>query len=931
MMHAACRSGLLALLLLACAAAGAQSVSPAARPSAPDHPPPLPPPLPAPRPVATAAQDPAAASTRTLRGDHAFQQGQYTQAYAHYLAAEGLLGDAATPALQVDLRYRQGRALVAANRHDAAIAPLQSALALQRPVGDALLLGQILHVLAEAVGAGNAPLPARALFDEALAQRRAAHDVAGEVRTLVNYAQWHVRLGEWGAAVARLDQASAVATVAGAALRSEDHNRLASSIGVVRALLGQYPLAQAAFAQAGALSRASGDALGVAESQRNQAFVALESGDAEAARALYLQSIEALPETAWLPRALGLNGAGYALVRMRRGAEAAPLLEDAVATLRRAGDELELARALESLASARVLLGEVDIARRHYAQSLSLARRHGALDDEREVLLSLARLSLAQAQPGAAELYLKLAVDVSQRLRLGAAALAAQDRKALAQRLVEPYKLLARLLVEQQRLLEAERVLLALKDAEFADFTRGDEVPTTEPVLSAEERASLSEINDTGETLGRIYSELAALARGQANLAPQEQARLRSREEQALNRLVGALSGLDQKLAARRAVPLVPALMELRLGDTVSQLALHAQGEAAAMLMFVPDQHLTTVLLAGPFGSRALALPVGLVTLVPLISALRQALIDKADYVPAARALHRVLVAPVEKELARDPLPPSMWMLFLTDELRYLPFAALIDADGRHLVEKVRLSQLITSALDQLLAPARDWTISAFGSTLAAPAHRLSALPAARIEVLSLVRTTSNPQGLMAGHSWLDEQFTREAWQATFQRLGLPAPQATVIHVASHFKIVPGDWNNSFLLLGGNDEFRVSELRSAANLSLRHVDLVTLSACATELNDQASGRELEGFGALLLKRGARAVIGTLWAVQDEGTAALMQRFYGARGERRQMSKAAAMQQAQLDLLQGRVRATNAALDLRHPHYWAPFVLMGNWL
>ena len=66
-------------------------------------------------------------------------------------------------------------------------------------------------------------------------------------------------------------------------------------------------------------------------------------------------------------------------------------------------------------------------------------------------------------------------------------------------------------------------------------------------------------------------------------------------------------------------------------------------------------------------------------------------------------------------------------------------------------------------------------------------------------------------------------------------------------------------------------------------------------------------------------------------MQDEGTAALMQRSYAARGKQRKMFKAAAMQRAQLDPLQRRVRATNAALDLRHPRYWAPFVLKENWL
>jgi CHAT domain-containing protein len=84
-------------------------------------------------------------------------------------------------------------------------------------------------------------------------------------------------------------------------------------------------------------------------------------------------------------------------------------------------------------------------------------------------------------------------------------------------------------------------------------------------------------------------------------------------------------------------------------------------------------------------------------------------------------------------------------------------------------------------------------------------------------------------------------------------------------------------------------------------------------------------------GVLLQKRGARAVIGTLWAIQDEGSAALMQAFYKAHGEQHRMSKAAALQAAQLDLLQGRINSSNPAVSLKHPYYWAPFLLMGNWL
>jgi CHAT domain-containing protein len=82
----------------------------------------------------------------------------------------------------------------------------------------------------------------------------------------------------------------------------------------------------------------------------------------------------------------------------------------------------------------------------------------------------------------------------------------------------------------------------------------------------------------------------------------------------------------------------------------------------------------------------------------------------------------------------------------------------------------------------------------------------------------------------------------------------------------------------------------------------------------------ANGREFEGFGALVQNRGAKAVIASLWSVSDQSTARLMTAFYAAR--RTGLSKAAALQSAQLALLAG---------PDAHPYHWAPFILMGNWL
>jgi len=63
-------------------------------------------------------------------------------------------------------------------------------------------------------------------------------------------------------------------------------------------------------------------------------------------------------------------------------------------------------------------------------------------------------------------------------------------------------------------------------------------------------------------------------------------------------------------------------------------------------------------------------------------------------------------------------------------------------------------------------------------------------------------------------------------------------------------------------------------------------------------------------------------------VQDESTRLLMQQLYKLRSENTHISKAEALRQAQLKLLYGRIEAKG---NYSHPYFWAPFVMMGNWL
>jgi CHAT domain-containing protein len=107
-----------------------------------------------------------------------------------------------------------------------------------------------------------------------------------------------------------------------------------------------------------------------------------------------------------------------------------------------------------------------------------------------------------------------------------------------------------------------------------------------------------------------------------------------------------------------------------------------------------------------------------------------------------------------------------------------------------------------------------------------------------------------------------------------------------------------------------------------------------------------NGQEIDGLGATAQIRGVKAVISSLWEVDDSSTGELMSDFYRlwATGGGK-IGKEAALRQAQLNLLSGKVTPQSSAANrgvafddqqpgtpsnYAHPYYWAPFVLMGNW-
>jgi CHAT domain-containing protein len=328
----------------------------------------------------------------------------------------------------------------------------------------------------------------------------------------------------------------------------------------------------------------------------------------------------------------------------------------------------------------------------------------------------------------------------------------------------------------------------------------------------------------------------------------------------------------------------------------------------------------------------------------------------KLDPLPLAQELYKILIGPVAKDLQKANAQVLMWSL--DGVLRYLPVAAL--HNGRqYLVEQYR-NAVFTPASQARLKdmPSRQWNALGLGVTKAHGA-RIPALPGVMEEMHGIIREagqndSSAKGGVLPGMIKLDEAFTQEAMLAGLRQ------RPPVVHVASHFQFQPGNETNSALLLGDGKFLSLAQIKSLPNV-FGGVELLTLSACNTATGGSgANGKEVEGFGVLAQRQGAKAVIASLWPVFDTSTKDLMQDFYRIREARQETTKAEALRQAQLRLLRGETTTEGATAKVTtadrqivheedkpgaanqprftpdpkkpyaHPYYWAPFILIGNW-
>jgi CHAT domain-containing protein/Tfp pilus assembly protein PilF len=608
-----------------------------------------------------------------------------------------------------------------------------------------------------------------------------------------------------------------------------------------------------------------------------------------------------------------------------------------------------VATALNNLAGIYDTLGQYDHALPLYQQAFAIALIAGEAELLWVVQGNLSQFAAEQSHPGLAIFYGKQAVNTLQSVRQANRGLEEGLQQGFVKSKESYYKGLADLLIGEGRIPEAQQVLAMLKEQEYFDFVRRDgaaDVRQTKAAYNAFESEQLAAYEQGSRELARLGAEYQQLMAIKSSArTPEQEVRLKALKKEISVANITFKAALEhitrafEQLSTERREALATRQLQSDDRGLVREL-----GDEVALLHTLVMDDKVHLLLTLPRVMLARSSAVGQAQLNQQVQQLRAALGDpRRDPRPAARALYDSLIAPIEADLQQAGV--ETLMVSLDGSLRYIPMAALYDGE-HYLVERYALSVFTDAARDKVAQrPRVDWTLSGFGVSKAHEAF--SALPSVVSELAGIVREgVSDSDGALQGRAHLDETFTEESLME-----GLERP---VVHIASHFSLQPGNESQSFLLLGDGSHLKLSQLREG-DYDFGSVDLLTLSACQTAVGGQnAAGQEVEGLGTLAQKQGAKSVIATLWPVADASTGQFMQRFYRLR-EGRNLSKAEALRQAQLGFIQGETSSDSneeskrggrsvgangleqAAYPLdpehpyAHPYYWAPFILMGNWL
>ena len=808
-------------------------------------------------------------------------------------------------------------------RYPEALEHHRQALAIQRERGDRALQGAVLSSLSVVYRELGRYPEALEQLRQALTIRRETGNRADEGIDLGNFGDIYYRLGRYPEAIKYYTQALAIDREIG---NRDGEGTHSANLGTAYRTLGRYSEALEQQTQALAISREIGNRGGEGDSLANLGTIYLALGR-------YPEAIDDCTQALTIHRAIG--------------------------------DHARESMDILNLGVLHAALGQTDEARGYTLQSLVL---QADLDVPETLWLSwnnLRQFLLADSQSAPAILAGKRAVNIIQAMRTTNASLPPEQQQSFLKGREHVYRQLAELLAAQGRYAEAQQVLDMLKEQELYDYIKEEgayDPRQTRAGYNAIEAGWLAAYDGTAGRLAPLARRFGELNRIKPEVRTEfERAEIEhlSAERDALSAdLQRQLAALPEHFAAIDRKSQADEDGRFASSQDTKRALLAAlterSGTRTGLLQFVVLPDKVRLLLTTPDGWRTAVAEIGEADLKARIDTLAAALKDPTrPAVEPARALYDAILAPLAAEL--DAARLESLLVHLDGRLRYIPFGALHDS-RQWLAQRWPIVYYTAASERRPELASKDSRVAGLGTTRAYPGF--TALPAVKDEIEGIVRHGKKDRtGVLPGTVHFDQEFTESVLRG---EAGNPANR--ILHIASHFDLKRGNDTQSSLLLGTGDTLSLHDLREhEPRLDLRHLDLVTLSACNTAMGGaDDTGAEIDGMGAIMLRQGAHGVLASLWPVADASTGALMQRFYKLRVENPGLTKAQALQQAQLALMGSDLVQTSAARGkprrdwvpdgdepkqegttsadrsqtptrYAHPYYWAPFILMGNWL
>jgi CHAT domain-containing protein len=333
---------------------------------------------------------------------------------------------------------------------------------------------------------------------------------------------------------------------------------------------------------------------------------------------------------------------------------------------------------------------------------------------------------------------------------------------------------------------------------------------------------------------------------------------------------------------------------------SVDELSAHA---AAVYPILLPDR--VELLVSLPGRMLRVTSPTSRDDVMKSIAKFQQLLGKRTlQYRRPAQALYAAFITPIEGELAGADVDT---LVFVPDgALRTIPLSALHDGE-RHLIEKYAIA--ITPGLTLFdPRPIARAQVDLLLGGLSEGVQGFSPLPHVTTEI-------ENLKTLYGGEVYENEDFLSLRVERA-----LDSRPFTVVHLATHAKF-ESDARASYLLTY-DGRLSMDELENLIKLSRfreEPVELLTLSACDTAVGDE---RAALGLAGVAIKAGARSALASLWLVNDQAASVLVSEFYRELTTA-EVSKAEALRRAQVAMINDK--------RYRYPVYWAPFLMIGNWL